>query len=233
MEELAAEAAIAATTNRRAEKVTIERRRSTDSRNAALRDKYARTRDPAVLLIRDASRTWREALVLGTNLVGHLRRRHSLVAAGGRVQPDLGFQPRVRGVALQTLATRPMDQQLTRDPAGGLGRRSGRLQRRARAGADLRRASPERLGARGDDLAGSAFSVAGVPLWHLVRPRLLELIDGYAEFASGQAPRLRRQLTRWDVEAVLVPYDNNPAVRLLVRVAQSLDIPDVRAERRL
>jgi hypothetical protein len=46
MEELAAEAAIAATTNRRAEKVTIERRQSTDSRNAALRDKYARTRGP-------------------------------------------------------------------------------------------------------------------------------------------------------------------------------------------
>ena len=224
MEELAAEAAIAATTNRRAEKVTIERRQSTDSRNAALRDKYARTRDPAVLLIRDASRAWREALVLGMNLVGHLRRRRSSSLLVVEYNPTLAFSHAYAALpSRRWRLARWINNSREILPAVWAGdlvapapRASGRRPPESVA---------RRLGARGDDLAGSAFSIAGVPLWHLVRPRLLELIDAYAEFASGQAPQLRRQLTRWDVEAVLVPYDNNPAVRLLVRVAQSLDIP--------
>jgi len=224
MEELAADAAIAATTNRRGGDVTIERRQSADPRNAALRDKYARTRDPAVLLIRDASRAWREALVLGTNLVGHLRRRRSSSLLVVEYNPTLAFSH-----AYAAMASRP--RRLVRwinnsreilpavwagDLVAPAPRASGRGPRESVA---------RRLEAHGDDLAGSAFSVVGVPLWHLVRPRLLELIDGYAALAFEQAPRLHRQLRRWNIEAVLVPYDNNPAVRLLVRVAQSLGIP--------
>lgn len=224
LEELAAAAAIAATADRRGGKVTIERRTSTDPRNAALRDKYARTRDPAVLLIRDPARAWKEALVLGTNFVGHLRRRRSSSLLVVEYNPTLAFSQAYAALpSRRRRLARWINSSHEILPAVWAGDLVAPAPRASRRGP--RESVARRLEARGDDLAGSAFSVAGIPLWRLVRPRLLELIDRYADFASEQAPRLHRQLRRWNVEAVLVPYDNNPAVRLLVRVAQSLDIP--------
>ena len=224
LEHLAAEAVIGATLDRRGSKVTIEHHRSSDPRNAALRDKYARTRDPAVLLTRDASRAWRETLVRGANLVAHVRRRRSRSLLVVEYNPTLAFS---RGYTASPVGRRRLVRFIN-DPreippavwAGDLVAPVPRASRRR-----PRESVARRLQARGDDLAGSAFSVAGVSLWRLMRPRLLGLVYDYADFAAAQAPRLRRQLARWNVEAVLVPYDNNPPVRLLVRVAQSLDIP--------
>ena len=61
--------------------------------------------------------------------------------------------------------------------------------------------------------------------WPLVSPLLHELVGCYGAFAAQNAPRLAQRLERWNVQAVLVPYDTSPAVRLLVRVAQAASIP--------
>ena len=224
MEDLAAEAAMAAAVDRLGADVTIERHRSSDPRNAALRDKYARTRDPSVLPARDGSRAWREALVRGVNLVAYVRRRRSPSLLVVEYNPTLAFSRgytalpggRRRLVRFINDAGEIMPAVWAGDLVQPVPRPSGRAPRHSAA---------ERLARRGEDLDGAALAVAGVPLWPLVRPRLTELIDAYAGFAEQQAPRIRRALRRWDVEAVLVPYDTNPSVRLLVRVAQSLGIP--------
>jgi hypothetical protein len=77
----------------------------------------------------------------------------------------------------------------------------------------------------GDALDGAGFTVAGVPLWPVVSRPLLDLLAHYATFVERRAGAVREQLQRYDVDAVLVPFDGSPAVRLLVRVAQSLGIP--------
>ena len=232
LEEVAAEAAIVASTNRTGGKITIERRRSNDSRNGALRDKYARTRDPAVLLIRDASRAWRETLVRGANVVGRVRRRRSPSLLVVEYNPTLAFN---RDYAALPVGRRRLVR-LINNPGEILPAVwSGDLvpARPRPTGRAPRNSAAERLARQGDDLEGCAYAVAGVPLWPLVRRRLLALVDRYAGLAEEQAPRMRRALRRWDVEAVLVPYDTNPSVCTAGSRGPLARHPDVLGERRL
>jgi hypothetical protein len=191
--------------------------------NARLRDKYARVRDPQLLL------SW-----------SPLRAAQRL-AYGAATVPALARRP--RGRSLLVVEYNP-----TRGFTRAYGARSPRRrmvrwladprEMIAAAGkGDIARApvtAPRRFSAHplageltrdAAGLRGAAFTAAGTDLWPLVAPVLFSLVGRYARYAEHAAPRLRAQLLRFGVDAVLVPYDGNPGVRLLVRVAQSLGIP--------
>ena len=226
LERLAAGAAIAAARHICGGGVEVERVVSREPRNALLRDKYARTRDPELLLHTNATRTARRLVFAAANQVALRRRPDGPTWLVVEYNPTLSFArayvardgPRRRLV--RWLAD-PREL-LTATRAGDIVQAPAALPARHRGGPG---AVVRSLAAAGDDLAGARPSVVGVPLWPLVRERLFELVDTYSRYVEAAAPRLASQLRRYRVDAVLVPFDTNPAVRLLVRVAQSLEIP--------
>lgn len=224
LERLAGDAAVAAAQHLTAGPMTVERVSSDDPRNQWLRDKYARTRDPQILLDTNVIRTAQRVVFEVANRIALLRRHRGRSLLVVEYNPTLTFS---RAYRAQAQPRRRLVRWIT-DPreivaatwAGDI------VQGAATAGAGVARHRIGRsLAVRADELAGASFDVAGVDLWPLVLPRLLELVDRYASYVEKAAPRLRDQLRRWKVDAVLVPFDTNPAVRLLVRVAQSLGIP--------
>lgn len=226
LERLAAEAAIAAARNVWGDGLEVERVVSREPRNALLRDKYARTRDPELLLRTNATRTARRLVFAAADEVAVRRRPGGPTWLVVEYNPTLSFaqayvaQDGPRRRLVRWLAD-PREM-LTATRAGDIVQAPLALPARRRGGSG---AFVRSLAAAGDDLAGSGPSVAGAPLWPLVRARLFELVDTYSRYVDGAAPRLASQLRRYRVDAVLVPFDTNPAVRLLVRVAQSLGIP--------
>lgn len=226
LERLAADAAIAAACHTCGGGLEVERIVSREPRNALLRDKYARTRDPELLLHTNATRTARRLLFAALNQVALRRRPASATWLVVEYNPTLSFSrayvardgPRHRLV--RWLAD-PREL-LTATLAGDILQAPAALPTRHRGGSGSIALS---LATAGDHLAGTRPTVGGAPLWPLVRERLFELIETYSRFVEAAAPRLVSQLRRYRVDAVLVPFDTNPAVRLLVRVAQSLGIP--------
>ena len=226
LERLAAEAAIAAARHVCGAGLEVERVISREPRNVLLRDKYARTRDPELLLHTNAARTARRLVFAAANLLARQRRRDGATWLVVEYNPTLSFArafvardgPRRRLV--RWLAD-PRDM-LAAARAGDIVQAPAALPARRPGGSG---APGRSLAAAGDDLAGNRPSVGGIPLWPLVRERLFELVDTYSRYVDATASRLASQLRRYRVDAVLVPFDTNPAVRLLVRVAQSLGIP--------
>ena len=226
LERLAAEAAIAAARHVCGAGLEVERVISREPRNALLRDKYARTRDPELLLHTNATRTARRLVFASVNLLALQRRRDGPTWLVVEYNPSLSF---ARAYVARDGPRRRLVRWLA-DPrellaaarAGDIVQAPAPLPARHRAGSG---ALGRTLAAAGDDLAGNGPTVGGVPLWPLVCERLFELVDTYSRYVEATAPRLVSQLRRYGVDAVLVPFDTNPAVRLLVRVAQSLGIP--------
>lgn len=226
LERLAAEAAIAAARHICGNGLEVERVISRERCNALLRDKYARTRDPELLLHTNSTRTARRLVFAAANTLARQRRRNGPTWLVVEYNPTLSF---ARAYVARDGPRRRLVRWLS-DPrellsatwAGDIVQAPAALpaRRRGRAGAIV-----ESLAAAGDELAGTSFAVGGASLWPLVRERLFELVDTYSRYVEIAAPRLASQLRRYRVEAVLVPFDTNPAVRLLVRVAQSLGIP--------
>ena len=223
LETIAAEAAIAAARQRLGADLAARRVVSTDPRNATLRAKYARTRDAEFLLGAKAVRTARELAYAVADRIAGLRRHGEpswvvveynptrAFSAGYRDEP--GRRRLVRWLAdPRELPDAVWAGDLPQGPIAELPR-----SRSSGVGAQLR----DHL----HELAGTGFTVADVPLWPVVAPALIALAERYGRFARHAGPRTRAQLRRFGVEAALVPYDNDPSVRLLVRSAQSLGIP--------
>jgi hypothetical protein len=226
LERLAAEAAIAAARHACGGALQVERVVSREPRNALLRDKYARTRDPELLLHTNAMRTARRLVFAAADQVAVRRRAPGPTWLVVEYNPTLSF---ARAYVARAGARRRLVRWLA-DPrellaatrAGDIVQAPAALPVRDGGGSG---AISRSLAAAGNDLAGTRQTVDGVPLWPLVRERLFELVDTYSRYADIAAPVVESQLRRYRVDAVLVPFDTNPAVRLLVRVAQSVGIP--------
>lgn len=223
LEGLAADAAAHAARVLGDGRIRVERAASREPGNLALRDKYARTRDPELLLGASRQRDVLRLAYAAANRVARVRRRGGGSLLVVEYNPTLGFS--------RTYAARSPRLRMVRwlaDPR--------ELLAVTRAG-DLAGAPPTAPPARGshrlagelsalrEELAGREFAVAGVPLWPVILPRLTDLVGRYAAFVEHAAPRVRAALARDRVQAVLVPYDTSPGVRLLVRTAQDMGIP--------
>jgi hypothetical protein len=226
LEHLAADAAITAARHLGVDPAGVERVVSREPGNALLRDKYARTRDPDLLLGTNATRAARQLAFAAANQVAVRRRSGGPTWLVVEYNPTLAF---ARAYVARDGPRRRLVRWVA-DPR--------ELLAATWAGDIVQAPAPARMGGRGgsgrivqslaevgDDLAGTSLAVAGASLWPLVRGRLLKLVEHYARYVEVAAPRLARQLRRYGVEAVLVPFDASPPVRLLVRVAQSLGIP--------
>jgi hypothetical protein len=223
-EQLAADAAAHAARELTHERLEVVRDTSSDARNALLRDKYLRTRDPDPLLAATGSRRGRLALLRAANLLTLGRRRDGPTLLVVDYNPTLAFSRSYvadpnRRMQLVRWIGRP-DDVLPTVRAGD--RVDGPPLASARAVA----AKPlGDLGAASGIWPAADYEVSGVRLWPVLAPRLLELLDRYGAFVAAQAPPLRRRLTRQGIDAVLVPFDSSPPVRLLIAVARSMGIP--------
>ena len=222
---LAAQAATAVAQARLGARLRIEWAVSEDARNELLRNKYALTRDPEILFPpRGARMRGQRALIAALNAAALIRSHNRLSLGVVEYNPTLAFS---RCYAAGGADRRRLVRWIN-DPRELLSvARHGDMAALAPAPRLTRRPAgvDERLRACGNALAGARLQVAGTELWPLVRPHLIELSERYGRYVAAVAPGLRRQLTRRRVEALLVPFDLPPAVRLLVRVAQELDIP--------
>jgi hypothetical protein len=202
-------------------RASVDRVVSHDQRNGILFAKFERTRDPAFLAREPWARVSARNLVVGAaNLRGSLTRSRSRNALA-----VLEYNP-----------TRSFARAYAADPS-----RSLRLVRIAPDPGDLLNvfragdralipAVPATRGQIGRRLARDAvecarLDVAEVALREVLQPYLTALIDRYASVVHALAPRYRAELRRSGVKAVFVPFDTPPLARLLVRVAQAMDIP--------
>jgi len=71
----------------------------------------------------------------------------------------------------------------------------------------------------------SRFTVAGIDLWQIVGERLVSMALDYAAWMQPRLRRVRRALIAGRVGAVLVPFEGPPEARLVLRLAQALEIP--------
>jgi glycosyltransferase involved in cell wall biosynthesis len=224
-ETLAADAAVAVARARSGRSLSVERRISHDPRNAWLLDKYARARDSDQLAATDGRRHVQRAIALGAlNAQGRLRRRGRPALLVVEYNPSREFARqygarRRRGWRLVRWPANPRDLVAVAragDEAFVLG--TPDLQKRPPSGVE------RRLRARADELNGTSLRVGDVDLWPIVRDPLLALVERHARYASALAGRLRNELQRRDVRAVLVPFDGPSYARLIVRVAQAMGI---------
>jgi hypothetical protein len=94
----------------------------------------------------------------------------------------------------------------------------------ARRDAGVKRALSAYVERHRDELR-ARFTVAGVDLWRVVGERLMELALDYAGWMQPRIGLVRRALQAGRVGAVLVPFEGPPEARLVLRVAQALEIP--------
>jgi hypothetical protein len=226
LEMLAADAAVATARARLGASLEIERVASEDPRNAWLREKYRDVRDPDYLDPAGPRRRLARRLALGL-----VSARAQLVRAERPALLVLEYNP-TRHFARAYGARRSRRWSLVRMPGtprdllaiftagdGAILRPPVELGARPRSQADAH------LREREDELNGRSLRVAGVELWPLVREPLLALTERHGRYAEAMADRLRSELRRHAVAAVLVPFDLPAPARLIVRVAQAMDIP--------
>ncbi|HEX3519228.1 MAG TPA: hypothetical protein VHT29_09370 [Solirubrobacteraceae bacterium] len=226
LETLAADAAVAAVRARRGETVTVERLVSHDVRNSQLQDKYANVRDPDYLVRTGAQRGLKRTIALGlVNAAARRRRgaRGALLVL--EYNPSHAFA-RAYGARskrrwrLVCWPAQPHDL-LAILKAGD----EAILPIAPELGDDAPSPPGERMRSRLGELPASDLTVAGVDLWPLVREPLLTLLERYGRYAQALAAPIERELRSRGVSAVLVPFDTPAHARLIVRVAQKLQIP--------
>lgn len=100
---------------------------------------------------------------------------------------------------------------------GVVGRVVGRQERIERELAAYVECHTEELRAR--------FTVAGVDLWQVIGERLVDMAVSYAAWMQPRIRQVRRALLAGGVGAVLVPFEGPPEARLVLRLAQALEIP--------
>ncbi|HXN38722.1 MAG TPA: hypothetical protein VN892_11845 [Solirubrobacteraceae bacterium] len=226
LETLAADAADAAARVRVGPSLEIERMVSDDPRNVSLRNKYARVRDPDLLAPTGIRQRIAQALTLGAvNLCARLRRRGQPALLVVEYNPTRAFA-RLYGARKdrhwRMICTPGSRRDLFAIAIAGDG---VTLLSTPDLGTPRRTRPTQRPSAGAEELNGSELRVAGVDLWQLVREPLLTLLDRYHRYVKTTAAPLADELQRRRVRAVLVPFDFPPQARLLVRVAQAIDIP--------
>jgi hypothetical protein len=210
------------------ETVPIVRRTSGLGDNSALCEKYTWTRDPEWLTGQPATAHTRDVAAAGLiNLAAATRgRRGARTLLVYEYNPTHAFAEqysRRSGARLRLARVRTPRASLLEIPRGG-----DRLlmpphfEEPSDGGPP---AALEQFAVRHRDLLRERFRVAGVDLWPVLRPRLLALIDRYRSFAAATAPVWRARLKRYCIEAVVVPFDSLPEVRVLLRVAQASGVP--------
>jgi hypothetical protein len=200
-----------------------------DPRTDALVAKYAQTRNPA---FRPRETAGAHALAAVTawsvNVLSRMRGRGPVrvlvvdyhpTAAFARVYRACGGGPfglvRLRfGSPDVATMIRAGDRALA--PLGGPGV--------ARRDAGVEQALTAYVERHRDDLR-ARFTVAGVDLWQVVGERLMEMALDYAGWMQPRLGRVRRALLVGRVGAVLVPFEGPPEARLVLKVAQALEIP--------
>ena len=225
LETLAADAAVAAVRARLGSSIAVARIASDDARNSLLVDKYASVRDPD-FLIQTSTRRWlSRAIVLGLiNARACLRRRNRPALLIVEYNPSRHFARayqarRSRRWRLVCWPAHPSDLvAIARAGDHALLPRAPDLDCRAHG-------TRPSLRKRADAMNGRALCVAGVDLWPVVREPLLELTERYSRYIEAFASPLERELRRRDVRGVLVPFDTPAQARLVVRVAQKMQIP--------
>jgi hypothetical protein len=200
-----------------------------DPRTDALVAKYALTRNPAFRPRETVKQRVPAAVVAaGLNLLSRMRGSgptrvlvfdYHPTAAFARVYRANGSGPfglmRFR-FGLRDVATMARAGDRALAPLG-----SSRV---ARCDAGLQRALSAYVERNRDDLRAQ-FTVAGVDLWQVVGERLMKLALDYASWMQPRIGRVRRALLSGGVGAVLLPFDGPPEARLVLRVAQALQIP--------
>jgi hypothetical protein len=226
LETLAADAAAATVRARLGASLPVERIVSEDPRNAWLREKYRGLRDADYLDPASPRRGFARTLVLGlVNARARLARAERPALLVLEYNPTRHFAraygaSRSRRWSLVCMPGTPRDLLASFTAGdGAILRPPVDLATRPRSRADAH------LRERGDELNGRALSVAGVELWPFVREPLLALAERHGRYAEAMADRLRGELRRHAVAAVLVPFDMPAPARLIVRVAQAIDIP--------
>jgi hypothetical protein len=226
VETLAADAAHASLRTRLGDLVQTDRILSADARNAWLREKYARTRDVDFLAASDRRRGIARALALRTtDVLARLRRRRDRTLLVLEYNPSHAFARnygarRRRDWGLLCWPARPRDLiAIVRGGDRAIVPFVPDTERQQSVGVE------RRLRERSESLAGRDLSVAGVDLWPFVEEPLLALAERYGRYTAALAAPLRAALEQGRVGAVLTPFDTPPHARLIVRVAQALDIP--------
>jgi len=229
VETVQADAAAATVRTRVQREVRCDRALARDRRNQRLFGKYAVTRDPDFLHPRPR---WRRVIANGlfraVNAAAALRER-----SGRPVLVVDEYNP-TRAFARQYAAQSGGEYRLAR--SGPLPRDLRAIVRRGdlavmpvpRPATLSDPGAVERLwrfAASRNELMSTRFTLAGVDLWPVLAPHLARVIERYSAFISHAEPACRAQLERLNPAAVIVPYDTPPETRLLIRVAQQMDIP--------
>ena len=197
-----------------------------DERDDRLVAKYARVRDPDWLAPLPRARLAAARLAdaaINTAAAPRRRGRSGLLV--------FEYNP-TRSLALRLLEDPPHGTRLVRY---GYGPPDILPTLRAGAGSVLAVGAPARLTAPAarrrieEHLSSEAvqarLAIDDVPLAALLAPQLARMAERYCAFVADAAPRFRRALERRRIDAVVVPFDSPPLARLLVRVAQAMDIP--------
>lgn len=200
-----------------------------DSRNDALVAKYSLTRNP-VFASQDTSRAYSAAVMVSgaINTLSRIRGRGPMralvvdylpTAAFARVYRARGGGPLglVRlGFGLRDIGTMILAGDRALAPLSG---RSA-----ARSDAGVQSALAAYAECHRDDLR-ARFTVAGVDLWEIVGRRMVELASEYSRWMGPRIRRVRHAFSAGRVKAVLVPFESPPEARLVLKLAQALEIP--------
>lgn len=209
--------------------VTVQWATVSDPRNEALVAKYAQTRNPALRPQQGVAAQARAAIAVGcVNALSRMRGRGPIRVLVIDYHPTAAFARGYRAhgggpfglvrfnFASSDLSTMVKAGDRALAPLRGFGV--------SRPGEGV----PRRLASyveRHDDELRERFAIAGVDLWQVVGERLVEMAVSYAAWMRPRIRQVRRALLAGRVGAVLVPFEGPPEARLVLRVAQALEIP--------
>lgn len=184
-----------------------------DGRNFALRAKYAKTRDPEWLAPASRRSGLLQVLAAAASVPSRRRRRDSMLVL--EYNPTAAF-----GHAYARASHRAL--QIVRVQMG-----ISDLLGTFRGGHRVFIPHTPSLVEGATMPAPDSVVIDDLDVTGAVAHRLPGILSRYASFVERAAPGLRALMGRQRVRVVLVPFDSPPWARLLVRVAQQLEIPTV------